>query len=189
MKWKNGVEYNGVTNVGQKPTIEGDKPTGIETHIIDFDKDIYGEEVSVELLDFVRPEKKFSSFEELKNSDVVVEDTFYSQAQAHAMLEPHACNARLDEHNRLVIYSSTQTPYHMRRIISKTLGLSVDRVRVVKPRVGGGFGGKQALHGEMFVSLVTLRTKKPSRLIFTREEVFGCSYTRHPMRISLSSLT
>ena len=123
--------------------------------------------------------------EELKKCDYVVEDTFYSQAQAHAMLEPHTCNARLDEHNRLVVYSTTQTPFHMRRIMSKTLGLPVEKIRVVKPRVGGGFGGKQAFHGEMFCALVTLRTKKPCKCVFTREEVFGCSYTRHPMRISL----
>ncbi|MBR0194533.1 MAG: molybdopterin-dependent oxidoreductase [Bacilli bacterium] len=123
--------------------------------------------------------------EELKKCDYIVEDTFYSQAQAHAMLEPHTCNARLDEHNRLVVYSTTQTPFHMRRIMSKTLGLPVEKIRVIKPRVGGGFGGKQAFHGEMFCALVTLRTKKPSKCVFTREEVFGCSYTRHPMKITL----
>ncbi len=123
--------------------------------------------------------------EELSKCDYVVDETFYSQAQAHAMMEPHASNARLDEHNRLVIYSTTQTPFHMRRIISKTLGLPVDKIRVIKPRVGGGFGGKQAFHGEMFVSLVTLRTNRPSKCVFTREEVFGATYTRHPMRIRM----
>ena len=123
--------------------------------------------------------------EELKKCDVVVEDTFYSQAQAHAMMEPHSSFAKLDEHNRLVVYSTTQTPFHVRRIISKTLGLPVEKIRVIKPRVGGGFGGKQAFHGEMFVSLVALRTKKAAKCIFTREEVFGSTYTRHPMRISL----
>ena len=123
--------------------------------------------------------------EELAKCDYVVEDTFYTQAQAHAMLEPHASNARLDEHNRLVVYSTTQTPFHVRRIISKTLGIPVDKIRVIKPRVGGGFGGKQAFHGEMFCSLVTLRTNRPTKLVYTREEVFGSSYTRHPMRISL----
>ena len=123
--------------------------------------------------------------EELAKCDYIVDETFYSQAQAHAMLEPHASNARLDEHNRLVVYSTTQTPFHMRRIISKTLGLPVEKVRVIKPRVGGGFGGKQAFHGEMFVSLVTLKTGRPSKLVFTREEVFGATYTRHPMRIRM----
>lgn len=123
--------------------------------------------------------------EVFKKCDYIVEETFYSQAQAHAMLEPHACNARLDAHNRLVIYSTTQTPYHVRRIIAKTLGLPTEKIRVIKPRVGGGFGGKQAFHGEMFASLVTLITNKPSKCVFTREEVFGSSYTRHPMRITM----
>lgn len=123
--------------------------------------------------------------DELKKCDYVVEETFYSQAQAHAMLEPHACNARLDAHNRLVIYSTTQTPFHVRRIMAKTLGLPIEKIRVIKPRVGGGFGGKQAFHGEMFAALTTLRTHKPSKVVYTREEVFGSSYTRHPMRITM----
>ena len=123
--------------------------------------------------------------EELKKSDVVVDETFYTQAQAHAMLETHSSNARLDEHNRLVIYSSTQTPFHMRRILATTLGMPVSQIRVIKPRVGGGFGGKQAFHGEFFCALTTLRTGKPSRCVYTREEVFGSSYTRHPMKIQM----
>lgn len=123
--------------------------------------------------------------EVFKKCDYIVEETYYTQAQAHAMIEPHACNARLDAHNRLVIYSTTQTPYHVRRIISKTIGLPIDRIRVIKPRVGGGFGGKQAFNAEMFASLVTLRTHKPSKCVYTREEVFGSSYTRHPMRITM----
>ncbi len=122
---------------------------------------------------------------ELAKSDVVVDETFYTQAQAHAMLETHSSNARLDMHNRLVIYSSTQTPFHMRRIMATTLGLPVSKIRFIKPRVGGGFGGKQAFHGEMFCALTTLKTGLPSKLVYTREEVFGASYTRHPMRIQM----
>ena len=123
--------------------------------------------------------------EELKKSDVIVDETFYTQAQAHAMLETHSSNARLDEHNRLVIYSSTQTPFHMRRILATTLGIPVSQIRVIKPRVGGGFGGKQASHGEFFCALTTLRTGKPSKCVYTREEVFESSYTRHPMKIRM----
>ena len=122
---------------------------------------------------------------ELAKSDVVVDETFYTQAQAHSMLETHSSNARLDEHNRLVIYSSTQTPFHMRRIMATTLGLPVSKIRFIKPRVGGGFGGKQAFHGEFFCALTTLRTGKPSKMVYTREEVFEASYTRHPMRITM----
>jgi len=123
--------------------------------------------------------------DELSKCDVTIEQSFYTQAQAHTMMEPHTANARLDYHNRLVIYTSTQTPYHVRRIMSQTLGLPISRIRVIKPRVGGGFGGKQALHGEMFVALVTLRTKKPSKIVFTRQEVFAATYTRHPMKLSM----
>lgn len=122
----------------------------------------------------------------LKDCEVIVKESFYTQAQAHAMMEPHTVNARLDIHNRLVLYSATQTPFHVRRILSQTLDVPLSRIRVIKPRVGGGFGGKQALHGEMFVALVTLRTGKPSKIVYTRKEVFESSYTRHPMRIDMT---
>ena len=123
--------------------------------------------------------------EDLKNSDVVLEQSFYTQAQAHVMLEPHTVNARIDYQNRLVLYTSTQTPFHVRRILSQTLEIPLSRIRVIKPRVGGGFGGKQQLHGEMFVSTVTLKTGKPSKMVFTRKEVFESSYSRHPMRFDI----
>ena len=123
---------------------------------------------------------------DLEQSDVVIKETFYTQAQAHAMLEPHTVNARLDYQNRLVLYSSTQTPIHVRRILSQTLEVPLSRIRVIKPRVGGGFGGKQALHGEMLVSAVTLRTGKPSKMIYTRQEVFESTCSRHPMRFDIT---
>lgn len=123
--------------------------------------------------------------EDLKNSDVILEQSFYTQAQAHAALEPHTVNARLDFQDRLVLYTSTQTPVHVRRILSQTLDIPLSRIRIIKPRVGGGFGGKQQLHGEMFVSAVTMRTGMPSKMVFTRKEVFESSYSRHPMRIDI----
>ncbi len=123
--------------------------------------------------------------EDIKKSEVVIEQSFYTQAQAHVMLEPHTVNARLDFQDRLVLYSSTQTPVHVRRILSQTLDIPLSRIRVIKPRVGGGFGGKQALHGEMFVSWVTLKTGMPSKMVFTRKEVFESSYSRHPMRFDV----
>jgi putative selenate reductase molybdopterin-binding subunit len=121
----------------------------------------------------------------LKKADVMISQSFYTQAQAHAMMEPHTANAKIDYQDRLVIYSSTQTPFHVRRIISQTLNIPISKIRVIKPRVGGGFGGKQALHGEMFVALATLKTRKPSKIVFTRNEVFESSYSRHPMRIDM----
>ncbi len=117
---------------------------------------------------------------------VVLKERFYTQAQAHVMLEPHASFAYVDMHGRLVIVSSTQTPFHVRRQISMVLGIPIKNIRVIKPRIGGGFGGKQALHGEMIVALVAWRTKKPAKLVYTRKEVFESTYTRHPSRFDVT---
>ncbi|PKL01310.1 MAG: aldehyde oxidase [Tenericutes bacterium HGW-Tenericutes-1] len=122
----------------------------------------------------------------LAQCDVVIKESFYTQAQAHAMMEPHAVNSRFDYQNRLVLYSSTQTPFHVRRIISQALNFPLSRIRVIKPRVGGGFGGKQAIHGEIICSAVTIKTGKPAKLVYTRKEVFESSYSRHPMRIDMT---
>ena len=117
---------------------------------------------------------------------VVLKERFYTQAQAHVMLEPHASFAYIDMHGRLVIVTSTQTPFHVRRQVSMVLGIPIKNIRVIKPRIGGGFGGKQALHGEMIVALITWRTKKPAKLVYTRKEVFESTYTRHPSRFDVT---
>ncbi len=122
----------------------------------------------------------------LSECEYVVKESFYTQAQAHVMMEPHTVNARIDYQERLVIYTSTQTPYHMRRIIAHALEIPIQKIRVIKPRVGGGFGGKQAIHGEMFVSYVTYKTGKPAKMVYTRKEVFESTYTRHPMRLDVT---
>lgn len=121
----------------------------------------------------------------LSECTYTIHETFYTQAQAHVMLEPHTVNARMDYQNRLVIYSSTQTPFHVRRIIGHALEIPMSKIRVIKPRVGGGFGGKQAIHGEMLVAYVTYKTGKACKMTYTRKEVFESSYTRHPMRLEM----
>ena len=122
----------------------------------------------------------------LDQCDVTMTSSYYTQAQAHVMMEPHTANARLDFQDRLIIYSSTQTPFHARRIVSQALEIPMSKIRVIKPRIGGGFGGKQCLHGEFFVAAVTMKTKKPCKLVYTRKEVFESSYSRHPMRIDVT---
>jgi CO/xanthine dehydrogenase Mo-binding subunit len=122
----------------------------------------------------------------LESCDYVIKETFYTQAQAHVMLEPHTVNARMDYQNRIIIYSATQTPFHVRRIISQGLEIPLSKIRVIKPRVGGGFGGKQAIHGEMLVAYVTYKTGKSAKMIYTRKEVFESSYSRHPMRLEMT---
>ncbi|MFK5883397.1 MAG: molybdopterin-dependent oxidoreductase [Candidatus Izemoplasma sp.] len=123
--------------------------------------------------------------EAMKGAEVFVEESFFTQAQAHAMMEPHTVNARFDYQNRLVVYTSTQTPIHVRRIIATALDFPLSRIRVIKPRVGGGFGGKQQVHGELLVCYVTIKTGKPAKMNYTRKEVFESSFSRHPMRIDI----
>ena len=129
----------------------------------------------------------FGNMEEtLLGCEYVVTETFYTQAQNHAAMETHSCFSYIDIQGRLNIVSSTQTPFHVRRIVAEALGFPINNIRVIKPRIGGGYGGKQALHGELLTSLVTIRTGKPAKLIYTREEVFEASYSRHPMRITVT---
>ncbi len=129
----------------------------------------------------------FGELEEtLSKCDVVLKDTFYTQAQAHMATETHSSFAYVDFYGRLTIVSSTQVPYHIRRIVAHALDLKIEDVRVIKPRVGGGYGGKQQIHGELLVSLVALRTGKPARLIFTRKEVFESSFCRHAMKFNMT---
>ena len=116
-------------------------------------------------------------------ADFVVEHTYRTGYASHCMLEPHSVFTYIDERNRLVIVSSTQVPFHVRRICANLLEIPVSRIRVIKPRIGGGFGGKQEVFLDYVAALFTLRTNKPVKLIYSREEVFKSSRTRHPMRI------
>lgn len=121
----------------------------------------------------------------LKTCDVVHQATYYTQAQSHSMSEPHAAVAYYDFQDRLTIISSTQTPFHVRRILSKNLDVPLSTIRVIKPRIGGGYGGKQAIHGEFYVAIVTQMTKLPAKLVYSRKEVFRSTYSRHQMRIDI----
>ena len=99
---------------------------------------------------------------ELEDCDVVIEETYYTQAQAHCMMETYRSFNYLDHMGRLVVVSSTQIPFHVRRQLARALDIPVSRIRVVKPRIGGGFGGKQTAATEIFSAIVTLKTGKPS---------------------------
>jgi len=121
----------------------------------------------------------------LEDCDFVYKGRYYTQPQAHCMMEPHSAAAHMDYQGRLNIMTSTQTPFHVRRILSHNLDMPISKIRVIKPRIGGGYGGKQAIHGEFFVALVTLKTGQPSKIMYTRKEVFQSTYTRHQMRIDM----
>jgi putative selenate reductase molybdopterin-binding subunit len=105
--------------------------------------------------------------------------------QAH--IEPHVVITYWDEDDRLVIRTSTQVPFHARRILAPVLGLPVKRIRVIKPRIGGGFGGKQEVLVEDVAAHLTIATGRPVIFENTREEEFIAARSRHPMRIRMKT--
>lgn len=123
--------------------------------------------------------------EACKKSDFIIEHTYNTQYASHCAIEPHSVTTQLDSKGRLIITTATQVPFHVRRIVSKVLQIPAGKIRVIKPRIGGGFGGKQEVFLEPLCGLATLKTGRPVKLILSREEVFVSSRTRHPMRTKL----
>ena len=111
----------------------------------------------------------------------MVDMEFSTQYASHCAIEPHAVAAVFDEQDRLIVYTSTQVPFHARRIIATVCEIPVRSLRVVKPRIGGGFGGKQEVFLEPVAALVAWRTGRNVRLVLSRSEVFVSARTRHPM--------
>jgi putative selenate reductase molybdopterin-binding subunit len=105
--------------------------------------------------------------------------------QAH--IEPHVAVTYWDEDDRLVIRTSTQVPFHVRRMLAPVLGLPIKRIRVIKPRIGGGFGGKQEVLMEDVAAHLTIATKRPVIYEYTREEEFIAARSRHPMRVRMKT--
>ena len=91
----------------------------------------------------------------------------------------------LDEYGRLTVVSSTQVPFHVRRILSNALQIPKSRIRVVKPRIGGGFGAKQSVVSEIFPAIVTLKTGRAASIIYTREESMTNGSPRHQMQMKV----
>lgn len=108
----------------------------------------------------------------------VIRESYDSQAQAHAMMETHRALTYLSYDGRLTVISSTQCPFNVRRVLAAALELPEDRVHLIKPRVGGGFGGKTNAIVEFYPAIVTLKTGRPAKLIYSRREAFQCT-TRH----------
>ena len=115
-----------------------------------------------------------------RESDILVEHEFRTHRQQHAMLEPHVTITWLDSDDRLVIRSSTQIPFHVRRQVAMILQLPLQRIHVIKPRIGGGFGGKQEMLLEDICGALTLATRRPVKIEYTRKEEFYMGRSRHP---------
>lgn len=119
----------------------------------------------------------------LKDCEVVLERDYHTKANAQAMMETMRSYCYIDTYGRLNCVSSTQIPFHVRRILSNALEIPKSKINVVKPRIGGGFGAKQTACCEIFTAFVTWKLKKPSKIVYTREETFAASNSRHEMKM------
>ncbi len=126
-------------------------------------------------------EKGFAEADQIFEAEYIVPKV----QQAH--IEPHVCLTYWDEDDRLIIRTSTQVPFHVRRLMAPVLGLPIKRIRVIKPRIGGGFGGKQEVLMEDVAAHLTIATRRPVLYEFTREEEFIAARSRHPMRVRMKT--
>lgn len=123
-----------------------------------------------------------------EESDYVREDQFVTQLVIHCSLESHASVASYDGSGRLTLWASTQTPYYLKRDLARLLGISIGRIQVVRTHVGGAFGGKGELSSTDFcAALLSMRTGRPVKIVYARDEEFGCTRRRHPMIIKLKT--
>lgn len=120
-------------------------------------------------------------------ADYIFEGEYIVPKVQHVSIEPHVVITYWDEDGRLVVRTSTQVPFHTRRILAPILCLPVKRIRVIKPRIGGGFGGKQEMLIEDAAGHLTIATGRPVKIEYTREEEFIAARSRHPMIIRMKT--
>jgi CO/xanthine dehydrogenase Mo-binding subunit len=120
-------------------------------------------------------------------SDEIIEETITTQTIEHASIEPHAGLAEIDARGRLTVYSSVQRPFLIASDLSKILKIPMNRIRVVVPAVGGGFGGKNEITMEPYLCLLAMKTNKPVKIVYTREEEFQATTVRHPYIVTYKS--
>ena len=123
--------------------------------------------------------------EVMKDSDVVLTRTYHTKANQQAMMETFRAYTYMDVYDRLNVVASTQVTVHVRRILAHALHISKSKIRVIKPRIGGGFGAKQTVVMEMYPAIVTWKTGKPAMMIFSRYESMIASSPRHEMEVTV----
>ena len=121
----------------------------------------------------------------MADCDIHIEHTYHTKAFNQAMMETFRTYTELDRYGRLHVISSTQIVFHVRRILSTALGIPKSKIRVEKPRIGGGFGAKQTAVCEVYPAFVTLKTGRPAKLIYTREESQIAGSPRHEMEVTV----
>jgi len=124
----------------------------------------------------------------LRESDYVREDCFSTQIVCHCQMEPHGALASYDTAGKLTVWAPKQMPYFLQRNLARTLNMPENKIRVIKPHMGGGFGGKGDMYAcDFCASLLAIKTNRPVKLIYSREEVFTTTRTRHAMKITIKT--
>ena len=123
--------------------------------------------------------------EGLARSDLVLSETFHTPMVQHAALEPIACICHYTRSGALTVWSTTQTPFQERRLLSEILGLPENRIRIIKPIMGGGFGARQQVHNQHVGALLSKLVRRPVQIINSREEEMYASVVRHETEIRL----
>lgn len=133
-----------------------------------------------------------SNVEEVGDVDAMLEkcaykldQVYHTKANQQTMMETFRTYCYMDHFQRLTVVSSTQIPFHIRRIVGNALNIPSSKVRVIKPRIGGGFGAKQSSVSEVFPALVTWVTGRPSKIVFSRKESMIASSPRHEMEVHI----
>ena len=121
----------------------------------------------------------------LEKCAYTVDQVYHTKANQQTMMETFRTYCYMDHFQRLTVVSSTQIPFHIRRIIGNALNIPSSKVRVIKPRIGGGFGAKQSSVSEVFPALVTWVTGRPSKIVFSRKESMIASSPRHEMEVHI----
>jgi putative selenate reductase molybdopterin-binding subunit len=165
---------------------EAMKPGAVTIHdepeYVNFADSNPGKNLAAEIkIDIGEVEKGFSDADKIYEADYSVPKV------QQTSIEPHVVVTYWDEDDRLIIRTSTQVPFHVRRQMAPVLGLPIKRIRVIKPRIGGGFGGKQEVMIEDVAAHLTIATKRPVMFEYSREEEFTSSRSRHPMRIHMKT--
>ena len=121
----------------------------------------------------------------ISDCEVSFSHAYHMRAFNQAMMETFRTYTCLDRYGRLHVISSTQIVFHVRRILSRALGIPKSKIRVEKPRIGGGFGAKQTAVSEVYPAFVTMQTGRPAKLIFTRYESQIAGSPRHEMEVTV----
>ena len=119
----------------------------------------------------------------LSECKYTVDEVYHTKADQQCMMETFRTYCTKDYFGRLNVISSTQVPFHLRRILGNALGIPSSRIRVIKPRIGGGFGAKQTEVCEIYPAIVTWMTGRPSKIVYSRYESLICASPRHEMEV------